>query len=76
MGGGDPPAVASRTPPMGKCIGEIFDQQAHLGQPRILHRAGGFAQSRVPQLNDGPDGHGNSQLSAIVDLRLSDFTSW
>jgi hypothetical protein len=67
-GGGDPAAVASPSAPMGKSIGEIFDQQAHLGQPWILHRDGGLAQSRVTQLNDGSDGHG--QFS-IVYRRLA-----
>ena len=60
---------------MGKGLGEIFDQPAHLGQPWILHRAGGVAQSRVTRLNDGYRmGMGNSPLSPIDDLRLPDFT--
>jgi len=67
--GGDPAAVASPTPPMGKSIGEIFDQQAHLGHPWILRRAGGFAQSRVTQLNDGSDGH--RQFSIVCYRRLA-----
>jgi predicted ATPase len=54
---------------MGKGIGQSFHQQAHLGQLWILHRAGGFAQSRVTQLNDGSDGHG--QFSMVCDRRLA-----
>src|SRR6267378_5617545 len=73
LGCGDPAAVASPSPPMGKSIGEIFDQQADLGQPWILHRAGGFAQSRVTQLNDGSDGHGQFSIVCYRRLALAGF---
>ena len=58
---------------MGKSIGEIFDQQAYLGQPWILHRDGGFAQSRVTQLNDGSDGHGQFSIAGYRRLALAGF---
>jgi hypothetical protein len=69
LGCGDSAAAASPSPPMGKGIGQSFHQQAHLGQLWILHRAGGFAQSRVTQLNDGSDGHG--QFSMVCDRRIA-----